>query len=534
MEEGLRGEEDALWRKLRDLPTLFQLNIPRMAEASFSKVITKLRTEKRQVPEEVDEDVRSENLLAFLLLYIDKIEEAKPHIDSVLNEADPNLVALGNICAYHLKMYDVTEAMNDLRTMESIIKVNDQVAENKKAIAIGEQGYCLSRLGPKCHQMAVEKFREALGCGPPDYKLKVKWNYGLALCLDRLLDRHAFVEDPKFKPTEVYEEAKRCLALVTGSDIQDFCGKGWVALGEVHSKYVKIDRKYFECNRKPEVLSNHQIDECFEKGLTVASDDHFVLERAGRHYRHRKRVDEAIKCLEKANIVRPSAFAWHHLGLAYRSKAPRGRTSHGSSPGWRGRSRQRGNQYWGASPENGAHCNWYQSSTPSRGGRGGRGRPGGRGRGMGRGRFDHGNINTSHHDVRQQVGRGRPWSPQVQWNPDGRNQTGLGGQSPEGADTIHGYKGYGTNVPLRYQNPARGGRGERARTRRRGYCGGQGSSQTRYDNDGASSLTHEVQSVENRTDDVDKVQRDLGRMTLASRDESEATGPEKRVFWILF
>ncbi|XP_078576702.1 uncharacterized protein LOC144862228 [Branchiostoma floridae x Branchiostoma japonicum] len=322
MEEGLRGEEDALWRKLRDLPTLFQLNIPRMAEASFSKVITKLRTEKRQVPEEFDEDVRSENLLAFLLLYIDKIEEAKPHIDSVLRktEHDPNLVALGNICAYHLKMYNVSEAGKNLRTIDTVIALNDQVPKEKRAIAIGEQGYCLSRLGPKCYQMAAEKFREALSCGPPDYKLKIKWNYGLALCLDRLLDRHTFVEDPKFKPAEVYEEAQHCLALVTGSDIPAFCGKGWVALGEVHSKFVKIHPKYFEGNRKPEVLTNQQIDECFEKGLAVASDDHFVLERAGRHYRHRKRVDEAIKCLEKANEVRPSAFAWHHLGLAYRSK----------------------------------------------------------------------------------------------------------------------------------------------------------------------------------------------------------------------
>ncbi|XP_078594070.1 uncharacterized protein LOC144871929 [Branchiostoma floridae x Branchiostoma japonicum] len=208
--------------------------------------------------------------------------------------------------------------------MKMILDKNDQAAKDKKTIAIGEQGYCLSRLGPRCHLMAVDKFREALGRGSPNYRtseLKIRWNYGLALCLTRYLDKHNFTGDPEFKPTEVYEEAQRCLALVTGSDIQAFCGKGWVTLGEVHSKYNVIDCKYFEGNEKPKGLNNQQIDECFEKGLAVAPDDHFVLERVGRHHRHRKRIDKAIECLERANEVRPSVFSWHHLGKAYKSKA---------------------------------------------------------------------------------------------------------------------------------------------------------------------------------------------------------------------
>ncbi|KAI8521672.1 hypothetical protein Bbelb_014260 [Branchiostoma belcheri] len=342
MGEGQRGQEDALWRKLKALPTLFQLDIPQMPETSFSKVITKLRMEKRQVPEEFNEDVRSENLLAFLLLYVDKIEEAKPHIDSVLEKTEDssNLVALGNMCAYYLKQYNVSEAKKYLQTIDMVMKENDEAVEDIKTIAIGEQGYCLSRLGPKCHLLAADKFREALSRGAPNYQLNIKWNYGLALCLDRLLDRNSFAEDPEFKPAEVYEEAQQCLVLVTGSNIQAFCGKGWVALGEVHSKYVKIHPKYFEGNRKPKGLNTSQIDECFENGLAVAPNDHFVLERVGRRHRHMRRIDDGIECLEKANKVRPSAFSWHHLGLAYRSKVPRGRSSQGSFGG-RGRSNQR-------------------------------------------------------------------------------------------------------------------------------------------------------------------------------------------------
>ncbi|XP_066304611.1 uncharacterized protein [Branchiostoma lanceolatum] len=529
MGEGLLGQEDALWRKLKDLPTLFQLDIPRMLETNYSKVITRLRTEKRQVPEEFDEDVRSENLLAFLLLYIDKIEEAKPHIDSVLRktEDDPNLVSLGNICAYYLKQYNVSESKKYLQRIDMVVKENDKVAEDKTTIAIGEQGYCLSRLGPKCHLMAVDKFREALGRGPPDYQLKVKWNYGLALCLDRYLDRDNFTEDPWFKPTEVYEEAQRCLALVTGSDIQAFRGKGWVALGEVHSKYKKIHRKYFEGNRKGKGLGPQQIDECFEAGLSVAKNDHFVLERVGRHHRHRKRINKAIECLEKANEVRPSAFSWHHLGLAYRSKAPRG-GRHGS-PGWRGRrghGRPMGSRYDGASPESDRAR--YQSCTPfGRGGRGGRGRSGGHYRG--RGNFNHNNRHTSYH-VSQAVEHGRPWSSHGQWYPDGRDQRrgqrqGYTNQPHVASSPLQGYD-YGTDVPWGYPNPTRGGRNVRAGPRSRGRCR-QGRFQRRYNNtdDGARSPELGDQSVESEPcsdHDVDQVQSDLGRMTLDRRNQSEA------------
>ncbi|XP_019635293.1 PREDICTED: uncharacterized protein LOC109478276 [Branchiostoma belcheri] len=524
MGEGQRGKEDALWRKLKALPTLFQLDIPQMPETSFSKVITKLRSEKRQVPEEFDEDVRSENLLAFLLLYIDKIEEAKPHIDSVLKKTEDssNLVALGNICAYYLKQYNVSEAKKYLQTIDMVMKENDQVVEDIKTIAIGEQGYCLSRLGPKCHLMAADKFCKALSRGSPNYQLKIKWNYGLALCLDRLLDRDSFVEDPEFKPAEVYEEAQRCLVLVTGSNIQAFCGKGWVALGEVHSKYVKIHHKYFEGNRKPKGLNTSQIDECFENGLAVAPNDHFVLERVGRRHRHMRRIDDAIECLEKANEVRPSAFSWHHLGLAYRSKAPRGRSSQGSFRG-RGRSSQRrprGNRYRGSSAVD------QSQSAPFRGWRGGRRRSGGQYRG--RSNVNHGNRNTSHHYVRQEAESSCHWSSHGQWNLNGRNQRGWHSQqgytnqsqavsssSVKGFDTMDGHK----DVPY----STRGGRSGQRRPRSRGYRGRQEHFQ-RYNDDGArTQLGLTDQSLESKpcSDDVDNVQRDFGRMTLDSRDQSE-------------
>ncbi|XP_078660376.1 uncharacterized protein LOC144904986 [Branchiostoma floridae x Branchiostoma belcheri] len=530
MGEGQRGQEDALWRKLKALPTLFQLDIPQMPETSFSKVITKLRTEKHQVPEEFNEDVRSENLLAFLLLYIDKIEEAKPHIDSVLEKTEDssNLVALGNMCAYYLKQYNVSEAKKYLQTIDMVMKENDQVVEDIKTIAIGEQGYCLSRLGPKCHLMAADKFREALSRGSPNYQLKIKWNYGLALCLDRLLDRDSFVEDPEFKPAEVYEEAQRCLVLVTGSNIQAFCGKGWVALGEVHSKYVKIHHKYFEGNRKPKGLNTSQIDECFENGLAVAPNDHFVLERVGRRHRHMRRIDDAIECLEKANEVRPSAFSWHHLGLAYRSKAPRGRSSQGSFRGRSNQRRPRGNRYRGASAVNRTQSQYHCQSAPFEGrgcGRSGR-------RYHHRGNVNHGNRNTSHHGVRQEAESGYHRSSHGQWNPNRRNQRGwhsqqgytnqsqaVTGSSPsvQGFDTMDGYK----NVPY----STRGGRSGQRRPRSRGHRGRENFQRHHNTNDGARTqlgLTVD-QSPESKpcSDDVDNVQRDLSRMTLDPQDQSE-------------
>ncbi|CAH1238541.1 IFIT5 [Branchiostoma lanceolatum] len=82
----------------------------------------------------------------------------------------------------------------------------------------------------------------------------------------------------------------------------------------------RIPEKYFVTGEKL-TFSDEKIDGCFEQAKREAPDDHFVLERVGRHYRLCRHFDKAIPCLQKANELCPMPFPCHHLGLAYMAMA---------------------------------------------------------------------------------------------------------------------------------------------------------------------------------------------------------------------
>lgn len=309
--------------RYEQLPTLFELthDLPH-GSTYINIVIAKLERKQahKATAEEFDSDVCALNCLTYFYLSQDQLAKAESSVTAALIKEPCSVTALANKCELHLHRYEFEAAS---RVAEAL----DRQKGNKAAVAtaLAEQGYCLSRLGPVTQFKAIDKYSQAIEMGhghcPPD-KL-VSWKYGLALNLDRVFEIDILRENPDFDKNEHFQQAVEALAHVVHTDNRFFKAKAFAVLGQITKKFFNHRNVTdFESARIVEVGDEAlTVSECFERACALAPQDRWVLERAGKHWRHMRQYDRALELLHKAYALCPSSFSLHHLGLTYRTLA---------------------------------------------------------------------------------------------------------------------------------------------------------------------------------------------------------------------
>ncbi|CAM9943545.1 unnamed protein product [Lampetra planeri] len=164
-------------------PNLFQLEYNKQLE---KQVMTKLERKKScsATAEEFESDVCNLNCLAFLHLKRQTLNRAKPIVAEVLAKDPQNITALANQCELLLLSYDFKKAAEVLGELEA-----QRDNEGANAMALAEQGYFLSRMGPRVYLQAIEKFEQAIekGRGHCSQDKIIFWHYNIALNYDRAI-----------------------------------------------------------------------------------------------------------------------------------------------------------------------------------------------------------------------------------------------------------------------------------------------------------------------------------------------------------
>ncbi|CAM9943680.1 unnamed protein product [Lampetra planeri] len=250
--------------RCRKFPTLFNLDVP-LGVIQVESAIAKLKREHEcpNLAEEFGNELNLLNSLAYFYLRRNKYKDAKPLVEEALAKEPHSLTALANQCEMFLIQYKFPEAEKAVCAME-------KESENKEAIvtALAEQGYCYSRMGPIAYMKAIAKFTQAItmGHGHCSADKMASWNFSMASNCSRLLN--------------------------------------------------------YDMDRVIDVTDETiTMSQCFEVACEWGSLDYWVLERAGKHQRHRRDYIKALELLWKAHSIYPTAFNLHHLGLTYRSLA---------------------------------------------------------------------------------------------------------------------------------------------------------------------------------------------------------------------
>ncbi|CAM9854693.1 unnamed protein product [Lampetra fluviatilis] len=244
--------------RCRKFPTLFNLDVP-LGVIQVESAIAKLKREHEcpNLAEEFGNELNLLNSLAYFYLRRNKYKDAMPLVEEALAKEPHSLTALANQCEMFLIQYKFPEAEKAVCAME-------KESENKEAIvtALAEQGYCYTRMGPIAYMKAIAKFTQAItmGHGHCSADKMASWNFSRASNCSR--DKVIDVTDEKLT-----------------------------------------------------------VSQCFELACELGPSDYWVLERAGKHQRHRRQYEKALELLWKAHSIYSTAFNLHHLGLTYKSLA---------------------------------------------------------------------------------------------------------------------------------------------------------------------------------------------------------------------
>ncbi|XP_077991964.1 uncharacterized protein LOC144446125 [Glandiceps talaboti] len=315
----------------QNYPNLFSLKLeqilePKQLSRELKSAYEKLKREKKSEPKDTIDEVQRDNLIAFIAMKFEKYSEARQIIESVREKDPENLIALTNQGISLVKQEKIREAKEVLQEIE---KLQDEkqygkgIINARVTIAKAELAYSYSRFGPGYHQIAIENFKEIL-LEAKDNTVHsnyiVMWSYRLSVVYTRCLKDQNYCEDDNFNADKYYAEVIKLLhPTVTSCELPDFKGKGWVKLAEASNAYSVIPQSLKKRNIK--LPDNFSTDDCFEKAVYFAPDDHHVLERVGWYTQQSKRdYDLAISYLKRAVTKLPTACAYHHLGLAYRDK----------------------------------------------------------------------------------------------------------------------------------------------------------------------------------------------------------------------
>ncbi|XP_078726875.1 uncharacterized protein LOC144943390 [Lampetra fluviatilis] len=206
-------KKNEIQERYMKFPNLFQLEYNKQLE---KQVMTKLERKKScsATAEEFESDVCNLNCLAFLHLKRQTLNRAKPIVAEVLAKDPQNITALANQCELLLLSYDFKKAAEVLGELEA-----QRDNEGANAMALAEQGYFLSRMGPRVYLQAIEKFEQAIekGRGHCSQDKIIFWHYNIALNYD---SQHRLVMSGRDLLQPIHTPGSHNdLAFVTGSPL---------------------------------------------------------------------------------------------------------------------------------------------------------------------------------------------------------------------------------------------------------------------------------------------------------------------------
>ncbi|XP_032821304.2 uncharacterized protein LOC116948595 [Petromyzon marinus] len=309
--------------RCRKFPTLFNLDVS-VDVIQVESAIAKLKREHEcpNLAEEFGNDLNLLNSLAYFYLRRNKYKDAKPLVEEALAKEPHSLTALANQCEMFLIQFKFPEAEKAVCAME-------EESENKEAIvtALAEQGYCYSRMGPTAYMKAIAKFTQAItmGHGHCSADKMASWNFSVASNCSRIMAKQIVKEFPDLNIHEHFVKGRQALLFVINTAKRALKAKAYIVLGELTKIYFTefMHRLLnYDMDRVIDVTDETiTTSQCFELACEWGSSDYWVLERAGKHQRHRRDFLKALELLWKAHSFYPTAFNLHHLGLTYRSLA---------------------------------------------------------------------------------------------------------------------------------------------------------------------------------------------------------------------
>ncbi|XP_061419476.1 uncharacterized protein LOC133349770 [Lethenteron reissneri] len=309
--------------RCREFPTLFNLDVP-LGVIQVESAIAKLKREHEcpNLAEEFGNELNLLNSLAYFYLRRNKYKDAKPLVEEALAKEPHSLTALANQCEMFLIQYKFPEAEKAVCAME-------KESENKEAIvtALAEQGYCYSRMGPIAYMKAIAKFTQAtrMGHGHCSADKMASWNFSIASNCSRIMAKHIVKEFPDLNINDQFVKGRDALLVVINTAKGALKAKAYIVLGEMTKIYFKdfMHRPLdYDTDRVMDVTKEMlTVSQCFELACKLGPLDHWVLERAGKHQRHRCQYEKALGLLRKAHSIYPTPFNLHQLGLTYNSLA---------------------------------------------------------------------------------------------------------------------------------------------------------------------------------------------------------------------
>jgi tetratricopeptide (TPR) repeat protein len=273
------------------------------------------------------------NLLTFLYLRQSELTKAEKQVDRCLQHSENNIasrIAKIRICQMRKHWSKVNGYVNSF----SALLTNDKdrlTLEKEKLHAVGEVAYAYSFLGPAFYMDAISQYTDLFDCyiklteeNPDvedDYMKSTvcSWHFYLAQTYRRMLNkgnREKLFASGYHMPA-VYDKICQHLRAVIDSDDELYKGKAMIELVDAFKTCETgcgITNIQFPYSDNP--------DQFMLRALEVASDDPYVLERCGRHYRQRAtnvtELRQSIDIFDRLlNKCCSRHVAWHQKGLAY-------------------------------------------------------------------------------------------------------------------------------------------------------------------------------------------------------------------------
>ncbi|KAK7477792.1 hypothetical protein BaRGS_00030975 [Batillaria attramentaria] len=331
--EVLELEREKQWKSFRsrlaDFPHSFLLDDKgHLTQDKLKRLEKGLQSALGVGHETVLETARARNLLGYVHWLSKDSTQALLETEKVLamDGQQMNILSLANKAVMLWWTGDLKEAEKQVDMLDKLRSVHDFDYLLVKAKA--ELAFSYTRFGPKCESMAIETFRAIIGNSEARATEAQVWKFGLGLTLRRNLKaRLASAVCDKDRSAEgysellhVFSEPLRLFQDVIGhSDCPSLKAKAYAEIG------LLLCMPAEKTALKDDLCENAGLtpSEACRRALSLDSTDNSVLCKSAKIFRYDRTIDLERPCelLKIAIARRPTATAYHQLGLTYKARA---------------------------------------------------------------------------------------------------------------------------------------------------------------------------------------------------------------------
>ncbi|KAK7115462.1 hypothetical protein V1264_001319 [Littorina saxatilis] len=309
-------------QKVRDsltpFPHSFQLeDYDQLSEATLKSIKNHLEAALKAGYPTVLQEVRTRNLLAFLLCRLKECKEALRQLDQALTLEDKNLVSLANKAVVLSTMQRDREAKDQVQRLLDLLthtEKSDFSYLHLKAQAELANSYL--RFGHRYIGLAIQSFLGVLPAAKePELSM---WKFGLAVAYRQSLHLQCLPYLPDETETNRHMEAMKLLLEVVGStsDNPNLTANAHAEIGLLISATWDDKTKQQLCT-----LAKTSPVKSVKKAFELDKEDPSVLLKRGRLFRYARNLRESLSSLKESVRLQPSTQAYHHLGLTFKAMA---------------------------------------------------------------------------------------------------------------------------------------------------------------------------------------------------------------------